>query len=290
MIKEDKFIEAVTEALEIAVIYLPKDVKKAIYSAFVKESNRLAKFQLETILKNIETAEEKHIPICQDTGVPIFYIKLGTQVRLHFSIEMALKKGVIEASRSIPLRQNVVDVFTRKNSGNNTGYRMPYAHIELGPNEDFLEITAFPKGGGSEIWSNFKMLPVSSGILGIKEFVIKSLLECGGKPCPPYIVGIGIGGTSDIAMRLAKQATMRRIGLRNVDVNISRLEKELLSLINSLGIGTMGLGGDTTALAVNIEEASTHTAYLPVALNIQCWAARKSIVRLYVDGRVKFEN
>ncbi|WP_456472092.1 fumarate hydratase [Methanocaldococcus sp.] len=272
----------ILELFEEAVTKLPEDVTKALIKSYEKESNKLAKETLKAIIKNIEIAERENIPLCQDTGVPIVFLKVGKNIDSSeiLNILEEIKEGVREATEKVPLRPNVVDPISRENIGN-VGLGSPFINIEFSEElEREVEITVFPKGAGSENMSSLKMLKPSEGLEGIKRFVLETITNAGGKPCPPIVVGIGIGGTSDVALKLAKKALLRRIGERNKDEKIRELEIELLNKINNLGIGAMGLGGDVTALDVFIETAGTHTASLPVGICINCWAHRKATKRI----------
>ncbi|MGB2728218.1 MAG: fumarate hydratase [Halobacteriota archaeon] len=271
---------------------LPGDVKEALARAYECETNEIAKVQLEAMLENVKLAEEMQRPLCQDTGIPLFYVKLGSgNVNLQ-DIESGIREGVKEATEIIPLRPNVVDAITRAGGeAANVGDRMPYINYRIETDIDGLEITAFPKGGGSENVSAFNMLtpkPEEEAVKEIKKFVLEAVLNAAGKPCPPTIIGVGIGGSADMAMSLAKTALLRPVGARNEDARIARIEEELLDAVNDTGIGPMGLGGKTTALDVHIETADTHITSLPVAINFQCWAARKASAKIYSSGEVEY--
>jgi fumarate hydratase subunit alpha len=281
MITKEIITETVSELLKRAVTDLPKDVESALEKARKAERGEIAKTQLATILDNIVYARKKGVPMCQDTGVPVFYVGIGSNAKVDTGIiEEAIAEGVRIASSDVPLRPNAVHPLTRKNSGDNTGVGVPVIEIEILKDKDYLEITVLPKGAGSENMSRLALLKPSEGIAGVKRFVIESVAVAGGNPCPPVIVGVGIGGTADKAVKLSKKALLRKISSRNKDADISRLEEELLAEINQLGIGPMGLGGDTTALAVQAEYAFCHTASLPVAVNLQCWANRRASARI----------
>lgn len=271
---------------------LPGDVKEALVRAYECEEGEIAKVQLKAMLENVKLAEEMQRPLCQDTGIPLFYVKLGSgNINLH-DIESGIREGVKEATEIIPLRPNVVDAITRAGGvAANVGARMPYINYRIETDIDGLEITAFPKGGGSENVSAFNMLtpkPEEEAVKAIKKFVLEAVLNAAGKPCPPTIIGVGIGGSADMAMSLAKTALLRPIGARNEDARIARIEEELLDAVNDTGIGPMGLGGKATALDVHIETADTHITSLPVAINFQCWAARKASARIYSSGEVEY--
>lgn len=271
MISEKTVEETVCQLYKKAVIDLNDDVIKALENALENESDELAKLNIENILKNIKLAHENQIPMCQDTGLGVVFVKLGN-VEVE-NLKTAIENGVKKASSQVPLRPNIVDPLTRENSGNNLGDKIPYINIELS-DTDYLELTILPKGFGSENNNKLKMALPAEGEEGIKDFVVESVLQAGGKPCPPMVVGVGIGGTSDMAMKLAKEAMLDEIGTPNKDPKLAKMEKEILNRINSNGKGPMGLGGKTTTLDVKIKTAATHTAGLPIGVCIQCWAHR----------------
>lgn len=277
MISQDRVEEEICRLFKQAVITLPPDVKKALKDAYDNETQEVARLNLGAVLNNIEAAEDLGVPLCQDTGLPIIFVKLG-KVEVENLLE-GIRRGVERATREIPLRPNVVDPFTRKNTGNNTGQFIPQIDVEL-TDDNYLEITVFPKGFGSENNNALKMALPGEGEEGVKDFVLDTVLAAGGKPCPPILIGVGIGGSSDLALKLAKKALLGEVGVRNPDERLARLEEEILSQVNSTGIGPMGLGGKNTALDVKILTADTHTAGLPIGVCIQCWAARKATGRL----------
>ncbi len=265
----------IVDLIKKAQTDIPEEVLSALKEARKKEESGIAKLQLENILKNIELARESQTPMCQDTGLPLFFVKLGNGLKKD-EIEKAIIEGVREATASIPLRPNLVDPLSRENTGDNTGVGTPQIH--WGTSDDGqTHVTYMPKGAGSENASAVGMLAPSGSV---SDFVLDIVRKAGGKPCPPIIVGVGIGGAMDTSASLAKKALLRPLDSKNPDEAYAKLENELLKEINELGIGPMGLGGKTTALAVNIEYASCHTASLPVAVNIQCWAHRYHTMRL----------
>lgn len=271
MITQSTIEDTIFNLFKEAVIKLPDDVKKALRDAYNDEDNDIARLNLKAILDNIEAAEKMGVPMCQDTGLPIVFVKLG-KVDVENLYE-GIRNGVERATKEVPLRPNVVDPITRKNTGTNTGNMMPQIDIEL-IDEEKIELTVFPKGIGSENNNALKMALPGEGIEGIKKFVVDTVITAGGKPCPPIIVGVGVGGSSDLSMKIAKKALLGKIGERNPDKTIAELEEDILSQINKTGIGPMGLGGKTTALDVKILTADTHTAGLPIGVCIQCWAGR----------------
>lgn len=279
--------EVAFNLIKQAVIYLPDDVKASLRRAYEEETSEAARTQLKAILDNIELAEKYQAPVCQDTGTILFYVTAGADVRGLDKIETALINATRRATKEVPLRPNAVDPFTQKNSGDNTGRLIPYINWEIVPG-DSLEITVMPKGGGSENMCIAKAIPPGEGINGIKRFVIETIVEAGAQPCPPTIVGVGLGGGVDVAIKLAKKALLRPLGVPNPDPELNRLEKELYEAANRLGIGPMGLGGKTTVLGVHIDYAFRHPASLPVAVAFNCWAARRASAKIYSDGRVEY--
>jgi fumarate hydratase subunit alpha len=287
MIPDELIEDVVVEMLRKAVTKLPRDVEDALQRAYENETDEVPKTQLQTILTNIQMADEGTTPICQDTGVQIFFVKLGKVAT--GDLTAAIGRGVSRATAEVPLRPNTVHPISRKNHLDNNGERMPYINIE-GSDEPYLELTVMPKGAGSENMSAMAMLTPSQGIKGIKRFALDTLVRAGGKPCPPIIIGMGIGGSADISIHIAKEALLRPIGQHHEDPEIAALEEELYEALNTIGIGPMGLGGRTTLLGLNVEVAHCHTASLPVAINIQCWAARRATARIYEDGRVEYPS
>ena len=286
--KFEKLIDKVAiKLIELAVTDLPDDVTKALEEAYLKEESEIAKDQIKAILENIKFARENKMPICQDTGTIIFYIKIGENFPFK-RIRNILIDSTRKATNEIPLRPNAINPFTNENSGDNTGFRIPYFHWEIIEDCDELELLVLPKGGGSENTCELKMLNPTDGTRGVKKAVLETIVKAGGKPCPPLIIGVGIGGGSDIAMMLAKKAILRPISKPSLDPFVAKLEDDLLSLINETGIGPMGLGGRTTALSVKIEYAYRHPASLPVGIVTQCWAARKASARISKNGEVEF--
>lgn len=283
MITEKLVEDTICELYKKAVINLPEDVKISLQDALKVESETLPRLNIEAILKNIELAEKKSIPMCQDTGCPIIFVKIGNveveNGSLYDVLYRGIENGVQKATIETPLRPNIVDPITRENTGDNTGNMIPQTSIEL-IDKDYIEFTILPKGFGSENNNALKMALPGEGIEGIKDFVLETVLKAGGKPCPPIVVGVGIGGTSDLALKTAKKALLGKIGERNQDPQLAQLEEDLLNEINNSGIGPMGLGGKTTALDVKVKKVSTHTAGLPIGVCIQCWAHRHATTRI----------
>jgi fumarate hydratase subunit alpha len=284
----EKIIEDTTvNLLRLAVVELPADVEEALKRAYREETSEAGKVQLEAILKDIELARKWNIPMCQDTGVIIFYVKAGTRAEGLGKIEAALQNATRRATKEIPLRPNTVDPFTHKNTGDNTGRYIPYINWEL-TEGDAIEITAFPKGGGSENVCTIGMLTPGEGVKGLKKFAIDAIIRAGAMPCPPTIVGVAAGGGADIAMKLAKASLLRPLSQPNSNPELAKLENELYEAANSTGIGPMGLGGKITVLGVRVDYAHRHPASYPVAVAFQCWAARRATARIKSDGAVEY--
>ena len=251
--------------------HLPPDMKKQIISSSKEESWETASIILDQIIENFNIADENLQPICQDTGLACVFLSIGQDIHIKGNLEDAVNEGVRKGYSKGYLRKSVVsDPLKRVNTGDNTPAMIYY---DICPG-DKLKITVAPKGFGSENMSQIKMLKPSDGIEGVKDFVIKVVEDAGPNPCPPIVVGVGIGGTFDKAAYLAKKALMRPVNQRNSEDFYAELEEELLEKINALGIGPQGFGGRTTALAVNIEKFPTHIAGLPVAVNINCHVTR----------------
>jgi len=279
--------EVALDLLRVAATRLPRDVKEALKRAYEKERSPTGKIQLENILKNVRLAEDLERPICQDTGLITFYLKVNPDFPSLNIIEEALIRAVRRATAEVPLRPNAVDPINQKNTGDNVGVNVPFINWQI-IKDKYLEITVLPKGGGSENTCKLAMLTPGEGIDGMKKFVIETVIEAGAKPCPPTIIGVGMGGGADISMHLAKRALMRPIDKPHKEERIANLERDLLDMINMTGIGPMGLGGDTTSLSVKIEYASRHPASFPVAVAFQCWCARRATARIYLDGTVEW--
>ncbi|MCF6466714.1 fumarate hydratase [Clostridium sp. Cult2] len=273
-----EIIEAVKKACIEANRYLPEDVKLEIEKRYKEETWPMAKEILGKIGENIEIARKEKMALCQDTGMVTVFVEIGQEVHIiNGSLEEAINEGVRQGYTEGYLRKSVVqDPLNRINTKDNTPAVINYNII---PGDKFKIIIA-PKGFGSENMSQLKMLKPADGIEGVKDFVIKTVEDAGANPCPPIVVGVGIGGTFDKVASLAKKALVRPLSKRNGNEYYRNLEEELLDEINKLGIGPQGFGGKTTALAVNIETYPTHIAGLPVAVNINCHVTRFKEVEL----------
>jgi fumarate hydratase subunit alpha len=268
-----KITEAVSRLFQEACVYLPEDVLAAIKHARENEESQSAREVLDQILENAALASEENIPLCQDTGVAVVFLELGQDVQITGGdLYSAVEEGVRLGYEKGYLRKSMVKqpFSSRINTGDNTP---PVIHTDIVPG-DSLKITVMPKGAGSENMTRLGILLPGEGRRGVIDFVVNAVDGAGANPCPPLIVGVGIGGTSEQTLLLAKKALLREVGKPNPDAEVAGLEKEVLTRINDLGIGPMGYGGRTTALAVHIETFPAHIGSLPVAVNLQCHSAR----------------
>lgn len=277
IVKSEIITEQVKNMCIEANCRLGRDVLDKLSEAFEKETTELGKNVLSQLLLNAELAEKNMIPICQDTGMAVFFVEIGEQVFVDGNIEKAIAEGVRRGYTEGYLRASVVrDPLRRENTGDNTP---PVIYINF-TEGDKIKIVFAPKGFGSENMSAVKMLKPSDGYEGVIDFVVDTVKKAGSNPCPPIVVGVGIGGTMDKAALLAKKALTLEVGQENPDKFYSDMEKELLEKINSLGIGPQGFGGSVTALGVNVLAYPTHIAGLPVAVNINCHVARHKIITI----------
>lgn len=285
MVTETAFRDAVVEMLRRAETTLPKDVLDALKKASRKERGRIACFHYRMMFKNLQLAKRLGVPICQDTGVFTFFVKLGRDFKLSFDLIRTIAEAVKIATQEVPLRANVVDPLTRRPSPMNTGRGQPAIHVELTPG-DGLELELLVKGAGTENYSRLFMMRPTEGVESIERAVLKTIEESGGKSCPPNIVGIGIGGSMETAALMAKHALLRPLNEKNPEPELAELEHRIERAANGLKIGPMGLGGEITVLEVHIEKAACHTASLPVAIALQCWPARRARATV-VDDKIK---
>jgi fumarate hydratase subunit alpha len=276
-------VAAVTDAVAKlcieAATQLPPDVHAALEQAVEAEDSPRPRAILAQCLENARLAATGNDPICQDTGVAVYFVEMGSEVTVSGgTLVDAINEGTRRGYREGYLRNSIVadPLFDRVNTGDNTP---AVIHVDPVPG-DIFTITLLPKGGGCENMSSLAMLKPDDGVAGVVQFVVDTVVSAGGKPCPPVIVGVGIGGTADKASYLAKKALLRPLGSRHNESRYADLEMEILGKINDSGVGPQGLGGHTTALAVHIEEYPCHIASLPVAVNINCHAARRAKVRV----------
>jgi fumarate hydratase subunit alpha len=269
----DRIAEAVTELCQTATHELPQDVVGGLRRARESERSPLARQVLVEILENVDIAKREMIPLCQDTGTTVVMVEVGQDVHLvGGSLRDAINRGVSKGYTEGFLRASMVahPFSSRENTKDNTP---AVIHSEIVPGDE-VNITVVPKGGGCENMSRMQIMLPSRGKQGITEFVLRTIEESGGNPCPPLIVGVGVGGSAEYCMYLAKKAITRRVGEPSSDAEVAQFERELLEQVNALGVGPQAVGGTNTALAVNIESYPTHITSLPVAVNLQCHSAR----------------
>lgn len=268
-----------------ALKVLPPDIKSGLDRLARAETGATARSVLRTMVANIAVAEDTDNLLCQDTGVPIYNVTIGRGVRVEpQDLKQAIRRGCERATREHPLRSSVVHPLTRRNEHTSCGIGVPVIHIDFSEEPRTLSIEMVPKGSGSENNSFLKMAVPAEGVAAIKTFVVDCVLAAGGKTCPPTVVGVGLGGTSDLCMALAKRAATRALGSRCEDPDGAALEEALSAAVNQLGVGPQGLGGDATAFAVHVELAATHITMNPIAVNMQCHSARRARAVFTPDG------
>jgi fumarate hydratase subunit alpha/L(+)-tartrate dehydratase alpha subunit len=273
-----KLVEEAAKELYIrALKRLPPDIKQGFDALARRESNAGAQRMLGTMIANIKVAEDTDNLLCQDTGIPIYNVWLGRGVEVDgVALKEAIRAGCARSTREYSFRSSIVHPTTRVNAQDSTGRGVPVIHIDFTDAPDTLVLEMVPKGSGSENNSWLKMAIPADGVDAIKTFVVDCVLEAGGKTCPPTIVGVGVGGTADLCLHLAKSAATRALGSRCDDAEGAKLEAELSEAVNLLGVGPQGLGGDSTSFAVHVETAATHITMNPVAVNMQCHSARRA--------------
>jgi tartrate/fumarate subfamily iron-sulfur-dependent hydro-lyase alpha chain len=279
-------IEDVAKELYIrALKILPPDIKRGIARLAGSETDATARSVLGTMIANIAVAEAGDNLLCQDTGIPIYNVVVGRDVALDgVALKKALRRGCERATREHSLRSSIVHPLTRRNEQTSCGIGVPVIHVDFSDAFAGLTIEMIPKGSGSENNSFLKMAVPADGVDAIKRFVVDCVLDAGGKTCPPTIVGVGVGGTADLCVHLAKVAATRALGSRCMDGQGATLESQLSAAVNLLGVGPQGLGGDATAFAVHVELAATHITMNPVAVNMQCHSARRAVAMVTEDG------
>ena len=279
--------ETAREAYVSALKDIPPDVRAGLARAIEGESSERAANVMRTMLAAVELGDQGML-VCQDTGIPIYWVRIGTGAYVDGArVGEVIERAVARATLETPFRSSIVHPTERLNRQDSTGEGVPVLHFEFDPGAEHLTLLMMPKGSGSENWSFLRMLVPADGDDAIRSFVLEAVVEAGGKACPPLVVGVGLGGTSDQCVALAKWATARPVGERHPDPTVAAFEEALLADINRLGIGPQGLGGDTTALDVHVERAWTHNSMNPVAVNLQCWRGERRRARIsYADHAV----
>lgn len=285
----EKFQEMMGDLYFRAVTVFPPDLKETIQRAHARETNTIAKQHLQVMLDAIKTGEEKKIPICQDMGMQTYFIHLGPRMHVDgYKLQEAVKEGVRLCSNGRKYRKTLSHPITRLKDGEQVSSSHPHIYWGWIDDADYMEVMCISKGSGSENQSFQAMLVPAQGMEGVKKFIIDSVYAAGGQPCTPSVVTIGIGGTFDQNAKLTKIAMIRPVGRPSPDPLVAELEKEIFEAVNATGIGPMGFGGDTTTFAVHIELADVHETQNPVSVSLQCWAARRSGMRIFGDGTYEF--
>lgn len=277
----------IKKVLVRSITEVPEDVIKALHEARAAETDPRGQKNLDILIENAETAARTHGVICQDTGVPTFFIKTSLGFPFEGDLREVFDTAVREVTEEFPLRSMIAHPVTRSDRCDNTGKNIPLLHYDIEAGLDYMEIKSCPKGAGSGTWAQTRIFAPTDGMEAVKKFVVEAVLRAGSNPCPPFIVGVGLGGPIEEVARLATEGSFRPIDKRSDEPIIAELEKELKDALNMSRIGPMGMGGDTTVLAVNVEYSGTHKPWLPVAVNINCWPGRRATVRIYKDGRVE---
>jgi len=287
----EKIVEdTAVELLRIAATELPVEYVEEMSRLMRETDGSVGRSQMANILENVEIAREGSKPMCQDTGVVAFMAKVGDSFPLRSRLKDVLVEATKRATKEVPLRPNAVDMF-KGNTRNNVGLNghVPIIYIDMVPGDD-LELVAMPKGGGSSNVAAHRMLKPGLGLKGVKQFVVEAVAQAGSLGCPPYFVGVGIGGGEDACMKLAKNALLKPFKVRSPDPRVAEIEEELLVKLNELGIGAMGLGEGPSVLDVHVEMAARHPASLPVGVVISCWGLRHAKATISAAGEVEIDK
>lgn len=281
--------EAAKQLYIKALCDLPPDVRAALKKAYARETNPAARSVFEAMFKAVDIADAKKTLLCQDTGLPIYKVLIGSLHAWNGAlIKKALSEGTRRATQEFPFRGSSTHALTRINPQTSVGPGLPVTYFDFTDDTDALDILMIPKGSGSENMSRMQMFYPQHGVKAVKKFILDTVIESGANPCPPGIIGVGLGGTADLVMKLAKDAIARPVGQRNPDPVLAGMEIELEEAINATGRGPMGLGGDVSCLAVHVESAYTHITQNPVAVNTQCWPARRARAIITPAGEVTY--
>ena len=294
MIAKDKILEAGREIMSRAAIEIPRDYRRGILEMARAEKEELSRFVLEAMIENWEAAEADRRAMCADTGVPRYYVKAGNEARIEggfVALEQLLRQATADATQSVPLRPNRVHPLSRRDNNNNVGINAPEIEYSFEPDADWVDITTVHKGG--LFGTDYRMLFPGDGVDGIKKFFLDVMYEFGrrGLACQPAIIGVGLGGSKDVAMTLGKQAAcLRTVGERNTDPEIARLEEELKAMGNNIGMGPMGFAGRSMVVDCHIEVGYTHTGGMPMSVHSFCLSSRRATARLFADGRIEYRT
>ncbi|MEM2882565.1 MAG: fumarate hydratase [Candidatus Bathyarchaeia archaeon] len=288
-ITRELLFDVAVKLFERATRSVPRDTLMALEGSLRSERNELARYILAMMLKNARMAEEANMVVCQDTGLPAFFLRIGTDAKIDADVKKVLADAVEKVSLEFPYRAAFVHPIFRDSTPLIVGGGVPFVVCDTLAGADFMEIVMSPQASGPEFWSRVEMIsPPSDPWVAVKEFVLETVKRAGGAACPPMVVGVGLGGDIEEVAKLAKLASIRPIDERNPDPKVASLEEEMKALLNGTGIGPMGLGGDTTVLAVNIEVEYCMKAWLPMAVCLRCWTNRRARARIHNDGRVEY--
>ena len=289
-VSEALFESVAYELMKLSAIEVPKPVSDKLRECYAKETNPIAKKQFEAIFENCKVAHERQVCVCQDNGLHEIFIDFGLDCKIDGDLEAAAKRALAVATKKIPLRENAIHPLSKKNPGTNVEINIPTMHWRPLVGADYIEVTVVPKGNGSEMRDNHNWVLTSEDIgRATVRTVLDAVTDMMGEPCPPLIIGVGLGGHFESNAMLAKRALFRDpIGAPSPDPMAAALEKEILAAVNALGLGPMGFGGDTYAMACHIELSGAHTAIVPITVAVECWCHRYSTARIYNDGRVEY--
>jgi len=279
----DELVRLLSKFIKVVSVRLPDDVYTALKELSHRESSYWGKAVYSLMFENIKLALEKDVPVCQDTGVLMFFVDVGTGFPYLNVLPEAIRSATVKATEDVPLRPNVVEPFTEKNTGNNVGTRLPWVEWSILPNANHADITLYLAGGGASLTGQAKVLPPASGLKGVIEFVLEAVSSYGPNACPPFLVGVGIATTVETAAMLSKRALLRPIGSSNPNPRAAELERIIYEKVCGLEIGPQGLGGSTTALGVHVEYSARHPATLAVGVSTGCWAHRRGMIRINPD-------
>lgn len=286
----EKITEILIKSIKKAVTQPRPQIVESLNQSMNSEESKVAKSQLKLMLENLKYGKAQSIPICQDTGVLNFFVELGSEFPIISNFKNIINNAVKKATDTIPLRHNAFDPITNENPETNVGINIPPIYLNIIENKDTLKITCMPKGGGAENISKLFMLNPANGLEKFQEKVVKTIKKAGGMPCPPVILGIGLGGDATYCMKLAKEALLRPLHERHPRDDVAEIELSLLERINQLNIGPMGLGGELSCIDVHIEVAMRHPASYPVGLIVQCYSHRWSSFKINKEGEIIYET
>ncbi|MGL4668381.1 MAG: L(+)-tartrate dehydratase subunit alpha [Saezia sp.] len=281
--QREEFIDILAKFTSLSGVNLPDDVLQKLKELESKETVPMANVVYKAMFDDLKLADDLRRPICQDTGVIQYYVQVGTKFPLIDEVETCLREAAVRASAETPLRPNVVEIFDEKNTGNNVGFRIPWIEWEIVPHRDDIQVYVYMAGGGCSLPGAAKVFPPLVGYDGAVEFILEQVSTLGVNACPPLLVGVGIGGSVDVAAKLSKKALMRPIGSHNPNARGAELEKKLEEALNKIQIGPGGFTGSASVMGVNIEHAGRHPATVATGVSVGCWAHRRAVIKIGAD-------